>query len=485
MTDEESKALVADQEAVSALSATTERPKKTEFSEWYNDVIERAELCDKRYSIKGMNVWRPYGWQLMMHVDRLIRAELDKRGFCEVAFPLLIPEDEFAKEKEHIKGFDEQVYWVTRAGGNELDVKLLLRPTSETAMYPMFALWVRSHKDLPLRTYQIVNTFRYETKQTRPFIRVREIHFFEAHTCHTTFEDAERQIAEYLDIFETLAKKLCLPYFLAKRPDWDKFAGAFYTIGIDVLMPNGKTLQIGSVHQYRDNFSKPYNIVYEDVNAEHQYVHQTTYGMSERLLGAIIGVHGDDKGIVLPPEVAPIQIVIVPVLKKDKQALIVEECEKVAGVLRKRYRVHLDTRDIRPGSKYYDWELRGVPLRIEIGPKDIAEDIVVFVRRDTSEKCKVPHDAVLRHARKTLRTMERELLREAQKMLKVRIETFDALKCGKDITGISWCGDEVCGKEIEVTLGVKSLGTIDERKNTECVICGKPSTSHIYVAKMY
>ncbi|MCK4300266.1 MAG: proline--tRNA ligase, partial [Planctomycetes bacterium] len=257
-----------------------------EFSEWYNSLIENAELSDKRYPVKGMNVWTPYGWRIMTNIDAAIRRELDATGHGEVCFPLLVPATEFEKEAQHIKGFSDEVYWVTRAGGNELDVPLLLRPTSETAMYPIFKLWIRSHADLPLKTYQIVNTFRHDTKMTRSFIRVREIHFFESHTCHVDFEDAEKQIAEDLEIWSKVSKDLALPYLVAKRPDWDKFPGAFYTIGFDVLMPAGRTMQMASVHQYKTNFAVPYEITYEDEKGEHQHAHQTTYGMSERLVGA-------------------------------------------------------------------------------------------------------------------------------------------------------------------------------------------------------
>src|SRR5213593_3185854 len=293
--------------------------KDEEFSEWYNEVIERSELSDKRYPIKGMNVWRPYGWAIMKLIDQAIRDEFDSTGHGEVNFPVLIPESEFKKEAEHVKGFEGDVFWVTRGGFNELDIKLVLRPTSETAMYPMFKLWIRSHADLPLKVYQIVPVFRYETKMTRTFLRVREIHFFEAHTAHATFEDAEQQIQEDLQIHERLMRRFCLPYLISKRPDWDKFPGAFYSLGADTLLPSGRTLQIATFHQYKDNFSKVYDVKYEDVEGTRRYVHQTTDGMSERLVGAIVAVHGDEKGLVLPPEVAPIQVVIVPILEKGHQ----------------------------------------------------------------------------------------------------------------------------------------------------------------------
>lgn len=463
--------------------------KQENFSEWYNDVIERAGLSDKRYPVKGMNVWRPYGWKIMLNIDRTIREECNEKGFDELCFPLLIPKDQFSKEKEHIKGFDEQVYWVTKAGENKLDVPLLLRPTSETAMYPMFALWVRSHSDLPLKTYQIVNTFRYETKQTRPFIRVREIHFFEAHTCHTDFDDAEKQIKEYYEILKRIAKKLCLPYILTKRPEWDKFAGAFYSVGIDTLMPSGKTLQIGSVHQYKENFSKAYDIKYENESGGHSFVNQTTFGMSERLVGAVIGIHGDDKGIILPPGIAPVQIVIVPIFKKENEKTVKEICEKVKETL-KAFRVELDYRDITPGSKYYDWELKGVPLRIEIGPKDVKKQCAVFVRRDNGEKFEVKTEKVAGEAGKILKNIEVNLLKKAEEILKSRVKIFEKLDEAKKFDGIiktGWCGKKECGLDIEEKLEMKTLGALTEKEEFKgkCASCRKDTDTVVYMARTY
>ncbi|HIP75306.1 MAG TPA: proline--tRNA ligase, partial [Thermococcus paralvinellae] len=271
------------------------------FSEWYNELIETAGIQDRRYPVKGMNIWLAYGLRIMKNIERFIHEEMERTGHQEVLFPALIPETEFKKEAEHIAGFEGEVFWITHAGHEPLDVRLILRPTSETAMYSMFALWIRSHADLPFKIYQIVNVYRYETKHTRPLIRVREIsRFFEAHTAHDSFEDAERQIKEDLEIFDNLAKKLALPYIVSKRPEWDKFPGAYYSLGAEVIMPDGRTLQIGTMHNYRQNFARAYNIMYEKEDGTHDYVHQTTYGMSERLLAAVIAIHGDDRGMVLP-----------------------------------------------------------------------------------------------------------------------------------------------------------------------------------------
>ncbi len=461
--------------------------KAEDFSEWYNEIVEKANLTDKRYPIKGMNVWTPYGWKIMQAIDSHIRLEFDATKHDEVCFPLLIPEDQFAKEKEHIKGFDAEVFWVTHAGLNPLDVKLLLRPTSETAMYPMFAVWIRSHADLPLKTYQIVNTFRYETKQTRAFIRVREIHFFESHTCHADFGDAERQIGEDYEIMSRLSRKWCIPYKLLKRTDWDKFPGADYTVGIDTVLPSGRSLQLGSIHQYKENFSRPYEMKYEDEKGEHKYVHQTTYGMSERLVGAIVAIHGDDKGLVLPPDVATNQVVIVPVLSKGETEKVTAASRALWEELRQAgVRAHLDERDVRPGVKYYDWELKGVPLRLELGMRDIDKGMVTFVRRDTGEKSLRDRTNVVAEVKDTLATVSRDMLARAQAELDsgvVTVESMDGLP--EKIIRTGWCGGEDCGHEIEARSDRNILGTPvdDEKFKGSCVICGKPTQTPVYLAR--
>ncbi|HWR63058.1 MAG TPA: proline--tRNA ligase [Candidatus Thermoplasmatota archaeon] len=469
----------------------TKVKKSDDFNEWYNEIVELADLCDKRYPIKGMNIWRPYGWKLMNHVDRLIRDEMILTNHQEVCFPLLIPESFFKKEEEHIEGFGKEVFWVTHAGVNQLEERWLLRPTSETAMYPIFSLWIRSHTDLPLKTFQIVNTFRYETKQTRAFIRVREIHFFEAHTCHVDFEDAERQIKEDKEIADRLLNKLCLPYVFSKRPEWDKFAGAYYTISIDVLMPSGRTLQIGSIHQYRDNFAKPYEISYETEKGAHAFCHQTTYGMSERLLGALIGVHGDNKGLIMPPEVAPLQVVIIPIIFKGKEQAVLEACSTVyKKLLQENIRSTLDDREITPGNKYYDWELKGVPLRIEIGPKDVEKNELTLVRRDSGKKKSI----LLKDAEKTIKTelkdLEKSLYANAETLLKENMHSVLTIEEAKQKTGIvtlPWCGNKDCALEIENVLEGNTLGEPIENADCSehCPVCGSPAKTWMRYAKSY
>ena len=455
--------------------------KEQDFGEWYNETVDKAQLCDKRYPIKGMNVWTPYGWKIMSQIDSFLRREMEATEHDEVSFPLLIPESEFKKEKDHIKGFDEEVYWVTHAGLNPLDIRLVLRPTSETAMYPMFSLWVRSHQDLPLKVFQIVNTFRYETKQTRAFMRVREIHFFESHTCHADREDAERQIKQDVEIVDAVCHDLCLPYSLLIRTDWDKFPGAYYTVGIDTVMPNGRTLQIGSAHYYSTNFSKPYNITYETESGEHVFVHQTTLGMTERLLGAVIGVHADDTGLKLPPAISPLQIVIVPIFKKDNAEEVIDVCRKVAAELKiAGIRVKVDERNDRPGSKFFDWEIKGVPLRFEIGGKDIENGVVTFARRDNGEKGTISLDSVVGGSRLILDKISEDMLEAAKAKQQGFIDEMDdmdkvdTIPEGR-IVKIGWCGCPECGHKFEDKYDIKILGTPYKPENWtgKCIVCGK------------
>jgi prolyl-tRNA synthetase len=358
-------------------------------------------------------------------------------------------------------------------------------------MYPIFALWVRSHADLPLKTFQLVNTFRYDTKQTRAFIRVREIHFFEAHTCHADFEDAEKQIAEDLEIMKRLGERLCLPFLILKRPDWDKFPGAFYSVAADSLMPSGRTMQIGTIHQYKENFSRPYNITYEDENGEHRHVHQTTYGMSERLVGAIVGVHGDDKGLILPPDVAPYQIVIVPILSKGIQEEVLKAAKKLETQLKEAgFRVILDIREVRPGSKYFDWEIRGVPLRLELGKRDIDSKVVTFARRDLGKREEIEEGKLIPKVKETLSDIAKNLLKMAEQFVAentIMANSLDDAIKAPGIAKVGWCGNEDCGLEMEEGTEMKVLGTPFEKEKFtgKCLNCQKPTDIVAYLAKTY
>ncbi|MFP4000383.1 MAG: proline--tRNA ligase [Thermoplasmata archaeon] len=467
-----------------------ETSKKYEnFSDWYNEIVEEADLCDKRYPVKGMNIWTPYGWKLMQNIDRETRRLVNERGHQEVKFPLLVPQKEFEKEADHIAGFEDEVYWVTKAGRNELDIPLLLRPTSETAMYPVFDLWVRSHADLPLKIYQMVNVFRYETKQTKAFMRMREFHFFEAHTCHATEEGAERQIEEDLEIMEELSKKLCMPYLALVRADWDKFPGAEYSVGTDSLMPTGRTLQMAGIHQYKTNFSEAYDITFEDEDGEHKNVYQTTYGMAERLVGAVVAIHGDDKGLIFPPEIAPIQVRIIPIVYGDEEK-IMNYCQGIKEKLERiGLEVDIDDSDERPGSKFYEAELKGIPVRVDIGSDEVDGDKVTLVRRDTGEKLTVDKEDLLEEIESTFESMQENLYERAREELERNIEDIeDISQIEKEkIYRGGWCEEDSCGQEIEDITGRDILGTPFESEEFEgeCINCGEETKTVIYLSKTH
>lgn len=466
------------------------------FSEWFNDILRDADIMDTRYPVKGLYVWLPYGLKLRNHVFSVIRQLLEQSGHQEVLFPLLIPEDIFRKEAEHIRGFEGQVYWVTQGGLNKLDVKLALRPTSETSIYPMFALWIRSHADLPIKVFQVVNVFRYETKMTKPMIRLREVTTFkEAHTAHASWEEAEAQVQEAVKIYQRFFDELGVPYLITKRPRWDTFAGAVYSLAFDTLAPDGRTLQIGTVHNLGQNFAKVYELKYEAPDGRHEYVYQTCYGISERVIAATMMVHGDDIGLCLPPKVAPIQVVVVPIPFKGKEAPVQQIASAVANELATAgVRVHLDDRDVRPGRKFYHWERRGVPLRLEIGPEDVEKDQVTAVRRDTGERQAIPRNALRNKVRELLETIDGDLRARAWKSFREMIQDASDLEAAKrlmdrrgGIVRMPWCGEEKCGLELEERTGGDILGEKfgGEQASGVCPICSRRATKIVYLARTY
>lgn len=451
--------------------------KKDNFSEWYNEIIETAGLSDKRYPIKGMNVWLPYGLKAMQNIDRIVRENVDSRNFQEVSFPVLITRDQLSVEFEHVKGFENEVYWVTRGGMEQLEVEMALRPTSEAAMYGMFSLWIRSHADLPLKVYQIVNVYRYETKHTRTFIRIREIHFFEAHTAHDSYEDAERQMQEYLDIWKRISSDLCLPFVVDQRPDWDKFPGAMYTLAFDTVLPGGRSLQIGTIHQYGTNFSRNYDIKYLKDDGTHEYASQTTFGLSERLLAAVIAIHGDDQGLIFPPDIAPVQVVIVPI--PSKKVDVMSHANKIAQVLMSHgMRVHLDYREnYTPGFKFNEWEMKGVPVRLEIGERESQNQSVTAVLRTDRKKIQIKSEEVAVEVTRLLRSIKDEITRRSVEHFKKLTHEYSSIEEMKNAQGLvlaGWCGSRECSDTIEKTLEFGTLGfSRDREKDSRCVVCGK------------
>jgi len=483
------------------LGVSRERWSK-KFSEWFDDVLWKAEIYDYgRYPVKGCGVWLPYGFKLRKNIIELIRKLLDETGHEEVLFPILIPEDLLAKEAEHIRGFSGEVYWVTHGGTDELDVKLALRPTSETIISLYESYWLKSYKQLPKKYYQIVSIFRYETKATRPMIRVREVTTFkEAHTAHHSFEDAERQIVEALKIYMRFYDELGIPYIVSKRPDWDRFAGALYTIALDTLMPDGRAMQIGTVHLLGQNFSKAFEIRVQLEDESIDYVWQTSYGISERAVASIISVHGDDHGCTLPSNIAPVQVVIIPIWIKGREADINKYSKEVYEELKKGgLRVEVDERrEIGPGAKFYEWEAKGVPVRVEIGAKEVDENKVTLVRRDTLERMVVKRDNVLDEVKSLVSNIDRSIRERAKKFMFEKIIRVDNVEDAKRIIAersgiveLPWCGRASCGHRMEEVIEARTLGSplpIIEKvdlSDAKCAICGREAKTIMRLSKTY
>ncbi|WP_069807061.1 proline--tRNA ligase [Vulcanisaeta thermophila] len=451
------------------------RERWRDFINWFNWVIMETELYDYRYPVKGAYVWRPYGVRLRRIVEGFIRQVHDETGHQEVLFPVFIPYEFLAKESEHIRGFEQEVFWVSKGGSGE--ERLVLRPTSETAMMPMFQLWIKDHTDLPFKVYQIVSVFRAETKATRPMIRLREISMFkEAHTAHADREDAERQVREAVEIYKRIFDFMGVPYLISRRPDWDKFAGAVYTIAFDTVMPDGKTMQIGTVHYLGTNFSRVFEVKYLTPKGTWEYVHTTSYGISERSIAAMIAVHGDDKGLVLPPNVAPIQVVIVPIMYKGTEEAVLREARAVSEELMGAgVRVKVDDRtDKTPGWKYNYWEMMGVPLRIEIGPRDVENKQVILARRDTMEKYAAPREGIADMVKEVLNDINNKLREAAWEFMRSMVRKATDLKTATELISkggvvmVPWSGDNECGLKIQQLLNADALGVpVDEDPSRE------------------
>ncbi len=480
------------------LAQTLKRERWLEdFSEWFTEILAKAEVYDNRYPVKGCGIWRPYGFKIRALITNALRRFLDETGHEEILMPLLIPEDYLEKEAQHVKGFSDQVFWVTQGGSSNLEVRLALRPTSETAITPMLAYWAKSHADLPKVYYQLVSTFRYETKATRPLIRVREISTFkEAHTAHASLADAERQVGVSIQVYKRFFDHLCLPYLISKRPEWDKFAGANYTIAFDTIMPDGRSLQIGSTHLLGQNFSKSFNVTFETVDGKQEHFWQTSYGISERAIAALFGVHGDDTGLILPPAVAPVQVVVIPIPYRGKE----KEVEEAAGAFTRELqesgvRAHLDDREAKtPGSKYFDWEIRGVPLRVEIGPRDLEKDSVTLVSRDRGEKSSVKRKGANKSIGEALEKITKSLTERSWEWQREHIieattlqEAKAAIREKHSGVAIPWCGSTECGQKAEAEIDARTLGTPVEETPVkgECLVCEKKAQAILRMARAY
>lgn len=473
---------------------------KSRFSEWFSEVIAKAELADLRYNVKGFIVHRPWCVMALREMYRLYEAELERRGHKPVIFPAVIPKENFMKEAEHVEGFAPEVFWITRAGETELSEEIALRPTSETAMYTMYAKWIRSWRDLPLKLYQSCQVWRYETKATRPFIRGREFYWIEAHDVFATKEEAEAQVKEDMEITEkVMHQEFGIPFIFFRRPEWDKFAGAVYTYAADTLMPDGKALQQPSTHLLGQNFAKPFEIKFVDKDEKEKIAWQTCYGPAIwRMFASVIALHGDDRGLIFPFKIAPLQVIIVPIILKGKEKKVLEKSRRLKEFLQDSFRVEVDESENTPGWKFNYWEMKGVPLRLEIGPKEVECEEVVLVRRDTGEKITVKDSQVKEKIDYLGKEITRNLIKKADEWFEKMIHPVKDLKELEDkleaggFFRVNFCSVDMEGKECAEILKEKfHLNVRGERMDKEekpegtCIVCGKPAKVVVYLAKQY
>ncbi|MFH1642808.1 MAG: proline--tRNA ligase [Nanoarchaeota archaeon] len=468
--------------------------KKTDdLSVWYTDVILKSELIDYT-DVSGCMVIRPYAYSIWEKVVKVVDGKLKSMGISNAYFPLLIPERLLKKEQNHIKGFSPEVAWVTHAGDSKLDEKLAIRPTSETIMYENYKKWIRSWRDLPLRLNQWNNVVRWEFKHPVPFLRTREFLWNEGHTVFATKKEAEQECIDILDMYDSVLKDYFALYGIkGKKTEKEKFAGAEYTITIELLLPSGKAIQGPDAHFDGQNFAKAFGITYLDKNEKEQYVWQNTFAITTRMLGVMVMVHGDDHGLVLPPRLAPIEIVIVPIYFKDKELVL-----KKANELKKQlenHSVYLDDRDeYKPGWKFNEWELKGVPIRIEIGPKDIEKEQVIIVRRDNLKKEAVKIKDLAKKVDSELLAMHDALYNKSKKFLTENIaeiqnmaEFQKAINNGK-IAKALFCGQPDCEetiKELSGGAGSRNIPFHEKKTKGKCFACGKDSNYYTYFGKGY
>ena len=470
--------------------------KKDDFSEWYTQVVLKAELADYA-PVKGLIVLRPDGYSIWESIKKSLNEKFSKLGVRDGFLPILIPESLLAKEKKHFAGLNPEVFWVTHSGENRLGDKLALRPTSETLAYSLYSKWIKSWRDLPLKINFWNTALRAEIKGTKPFIRTSEFLWQEGHTVHTTQEEAEKEVLKILDIYKSIIEEeLAIPVISGKKSEREKFVGAVYTTTMESVMPDGKALQMGTSHFLGQNFSKPFEVKFADKDNVENFVWQTSWGVSWRLIGAMIMTHGDDKGLVLPPKVAPIQVVIIPIYYSDEdgQKVLKKANELQDNIISKNIRVHIDDRDqLTPGYKFHDWELKGIPLRIEIGPKDIERNKVVLVKRYNKEKTDISFDDVAEKLDGVLVDIQKQMLISGKKVLDEmihNISSYDEFKSQIEKGGLlqtPWCGKQECEEKIKEETGadIRVIPFGSEDSSKKCVYCNEQSISMPIFARGY
>ncbi len=468
--------------------------KDEDFSTWYNQLVLNAELADYT-AVKGFMFIRPYGYAMWEKIQAILDKRFKECGHKNAYAPALIPERLLNKEKSHVEGFAPEVFRVTKSGSRKLAEELIVRPTSETIIYDSYAKWIRSWRDLPVLLNYWNSVFRAEITMTRLFLRTCEFLWQEGHTVHATKEEADEEVEKILDIYIDLVENyLAIPVISGRKTEKEKFAGALYTRTIEALMPDGKALQSATSHNLGQNFSKAFDITFLDKESKQQYAWQTSWGISTRLIGALVMTHGDDKGLILPPKIAPIQIVIIPILFKDSKKKVVEKAEKLYQELKKDFSVELDAREeYSPGWKFHEWELKGVPLRIEIGPKEIEQEQLIIIRRDINKKEIIKNKAVKTTIEKTLDDMQQSLFEKAKKCMKDHIKKTDNYKElkglleKKNMIKANWCSNVKCEEKIKEETGAsfRLMPVPQEKANGKCIYCQKEGKEIVYIAKAY
>ena len=463
-----------------------------DFAQWYTDVVKKAELMDYS-SVKGCMIFKPNGYAIWENIQKNLDAMFKETGVENVYMPMFIPESLLQKEKDHVEGFAPEVSWVTQGGLETLQERLAVRPTSETLFCELYSKIVHSHRDLPKVYNQWCSVVRWE-KTTRPFLRSSEFLWQEGHTVHATAEEAEARTVQMLNIYADFCEKyLAIPMIKGRKTDKEKFAGAEATYTIEALMHDGKALQSGTSHNFGDGFARAFGIQYTDKENKLQYCHETSWGVSTRLIGAIIMVHGDDSGLVLPPRIAPTQVMVIPIQQQKDGVL--DKAYALRDKLAKDYRVKIDASDKTPGWKFAEQEIQGIPVRIELGPKDIEAGHCVVVRRDTREKIVVSLDEINEKLAEILDTMQKDMLEKAKKHLKTHINDAhdyeEFKKIAEEKPGFiraMWCGDEACENKIkeDTTVTSRCMPFDDQEQISDvCVCCGKPAHKLVYWGKAY
>ncbi len=469
-------------------------PRSKDFSQWYLDVVRRAELADYT-KVKGCMAIRPYGYAIWELIQQALDRRIKATGHVNAYFPLFIPESLLMKEAEHVEGFAPQVAYVTHGGGEELEERLVVRPTSEAIIGTMYAKWIQSWRDLPVLINQWANIVRWE-KVTRPFLRTTEFLWQEGHTAHETEAEAEDETRKILDLYKEMVEtELAMPVITGRKSDSEKFAGALRTYSLEALMGDGRALQAGTSHNLGQNFAKAFEITFQARDKSLQHVWGTSWGVTTRLIGAVIMVHGDDSGLVLPPRVAPYEVVIVPIGRDNWRETVLPKAKEIQRTLESGgIRVTLDERDERPGWKFSEWELRGVPLRIEIGPKDIEKSQVLAVRRDTRAKAGVPIDGLLESVRQLLDDIQRTLFDRALKFREEhtqRVDSYDAFKQAMDgrpgFVIAPWCGSADCEAQIkaDTQATIRNMPLDAAAIAGRCIRCDAPAQQEAWFAKAY